>query len=291
MYHKKSVLPYILIAPAVLILILYSYLPLPYGIFLSVNRVTPGTGELKFSGFENYRMLFVDPYFWESLSTTLYYALISTVAMVFIGTIISLILNSKIKGTSTYMTIMFIPWVISDVVAGTTWTWLFNPDFGVLNYIFSPFGIKASDILNKPKYAIYAVVIVSVWKMLSYSTLLLLAGLQNVSNDLIEASKLDGCSGFATFRYITFPIFSPTVLVVTLLNLINCINQSGIILVLTDGGPLRSTETLALYLYKEAFTNFHLTNAASLSIVLAAMNMIIVAIYLYVSKKNRMVIS
>lgn len=186
-----------------------------------------------------------------------------------------------------YMTILFIPWIVSDVVAGFSWKWMLNADFGVLNYLFEPLHLKVSNLITKPEYAMIAVIMVTMWKQLAYSTILLLAGLQNVSKELLEAAKLDGCSGFQAFWYITFPIFSPILLVTTLLDIINFISQSGMLLVLTNGGPLRSTETLALYMFKEAFTNFHLTNASAISMVLAVINIMIVFIYFYINKKSR----
>lgn len=289
MFHtnKKSLLPYFLVAPVFIILLLYSYLPFPYTLYLSVNEVQPITGELNFVGSDNFRMILSDGNFWESMRNTGYFVLAATVAVIVLGTIAALILNSKIKGTSFYMTVLFIPWIVSDVVAGFSWKWLLNADFGILNYLFEPMGLKISNLITRPQYAMIAVIMVTVWKQLAYSAILLLAGLQNVSNDLIEAAKLDGCSGWQAFWRITFPIFSPILLVTVLLDMINFISQSGLILVLTNGGPLRSTETLALYLYKEAFTNFHLTNASAISMVLAVINILVVVVYFYTNKKSR----
>lgn len=164
---------------------------------------------------------------------------------------------------------------------------MLNADFGVLNYLFEPLHLRVSNLITKPEYAMIAVIMVTMWKQLAYSTILLLAGLQNVSKELLEAAKLDGCSGLQAFWYITFPIFSPILLVTTLLDIINFISQSGMLLVLTNGGPLRSTETLALYMFKEAFTNFHLTNASAISMVLAVINILIVFVYFYINKKSR----
>lgn len=289
MFHtkKKTKLPYLLAAPVFIILLLYSYLPFPYTLYLSVNEVQPITGEMKFVGLDNFKTILKDGNFWESMRNTGYFVIVAVTIVIVLGVVVALILNSKIKGTGVYMTILFIPWIVSDVVAGFSWKWLLNADFGILNYLLEPFGIRASNVINKPEYAMLAVIIVTVWKQLAYSTILLLAGLQNVSNDLIEAAKLDGCSGWQCFCYITFPIFSPILLVTVLLDAINFLSQSGLILVLTGGGPLRSTETLALYLYKEAFTNFHLTNASAISMVLAILNMAVVAVYFWANKKSR----
>lgn len=289
MFHtkKKTILPYLLVAPVFIILLLYSYLPFPYTLYLSVNRAMPITGELQFVGFDNFKTILRDGNFWESMRNTVYFVLVATLIVIVLGIIVALILNSKIKGTSIYMTILFIPWIVSDVVAGFSWKWLLNADFGVLNYLFEPIGLRVSNMITKPQYAMLAVIMVTVWKQLAYSTILLLAGLQNVSNDLIEASKLDGCSAWQSFWRITLPIFSPILLVTILLDMIQFLSQSGLILVLTNGGPLRSTETLALYLYKEAFTNFHLTNASAISMVLAVINITVVFVYFYTNKKSK----
>ncbi|MCI6006532.1 MAG: sugar ABC transporter permease [Blautia sp.] len=289
MFHTKktSKLPYFLVAPVMILLLLFSYLPFPYTLYLSVNETKPITGELQFVGIKNFKRLFRNKDFWESLGNTGYYVIVTTILVIVLGVIVALILNSKIKGTSVYMSILFVPWIVSDVVAGFCWKWLLNPDFGLLNALFEPFGIRASNLLMKPQYAMLSLIMVTVWKQLAYSTILLLAGLQNVSNDLIEASKLDGCNGWQSFWRITFPIFSPILLVTVLLDMINFISQSGLALVLTGGGPLRSTTTLALYLYDEAFDNFKLTNASTISMMMALLNIVVVCLYFYTNKKSR----
>lgn len=289
MFHtkKKTKLPYLLVAPVMILLLLFSYLPFPYTLYLAVNETKPITGELQFVGLKNFQRLLKNGDFWESLRNTGYYVIVTTVLVIVLGVIVALILNSKVKGTSVYMSILFVPWIVSDVVAGFCWKWLFNPDFGLLNAVFEPLGIRASNLLTRPQYAMLCLILVTIWKQLAYSSILLLAGLQNVSNDLLEAAKLDGCNGWQSFFRITFPIFSPILLVTVLLDMINFISQSGLALVLTGGGPLRSTKTLALYLYDEAFDNFKLTNASAISMSLAVLNILVVCIYFYANKKSR----
>lgn len=207
--------------------------------------------------------------------------------MLVLAIIIALILNAKIKGASFYLTVLFIPWVISEVIVGYTWKWLLNPDYGVLNYLLKPLHINASSLIGTTQYAMLGTVIVYIWRTLAYTTILILAGLQSVPGDCLEAASIDGCGRAKKFTKVIFPILSPTVLIVTLLNIINAISQSGIILVLTKGGPVRATETLALYLYKEAFINFQFSGAATISIVLSVINLLIVAAYLCLNKKNK----
>lgn len=285
MYQRKSKLPYLFLLPTLLILLMYSYAPVIYSVYLSFNNILP-SGETVFVGLQNYKALFSNPYFYESLRNTVVYLVGSTLLIVVVGLIVALILNSKVRGASAYLTILFIPWVLSDVVVGSTWTWLLNPDFGVLKYIFAPLGLNPSSLISSTKYAMVGVIMVTMWKMLAYTTLLLLAGLQNISTDYVEAAKLDGCSGWGVIRRITLPIMMPTIITVTLLSIINCINQTGIILVLTNGGPIRATETLALFLYREAFLNYNFNAATTLSLVLAVINIIIVVFYIRLTNQK-----
>lgn len=287
MIERRSKLPYFLLAPVILILMLFSYLPMPYSLYLSFHKLNTATGQYEFVGFANWKTMLGDVNFWESAQNSFWYVVIFTAIMVGLGLLVALILNARIPGTSFYMTVLFVPWVISEVIVGATWKWLLNPDYGVLNYLFSGFGMKFSTLLTSTDLALLGVAIVAVWRGLAYTTILMLAGLQNVPSDCLEAANLDGCSLWQRFTRVTLPIFAPTLLVVALLNIINAISQSGIILVLTKGGPVRATETLALYLYKEAFLNYQLSNAATMSIILAGINMIVVAIYLYANKKSR----
>lgn len=286
MKHRKTVLAYVFLLPTILILTLYSYCPVFYGIYLSLHKFSVNTGKMEFSGLENYIKIFQDNQLGQSLINTLVYTVGSTVVCIVFALIVAGILNTKIKGSFTYLTIMFIPWILSDVVVGSTWSWLFNPDVGVLNYLFKPFGLKPSVLLNDPRYAMIGVIVAALWKLLAYYTVLLLAGMQNLSKDYIEAARLDGCTSLQTIRYITLPIMAPTIITVTLLSVINGISQSGRILVLTNGGPVKSTQTLALLLYKEAFENFNFNGAAAMSMVLAVINIAVVFVYLKLTAKK-----
>ena len=279
MHSDRKYMPYLLVAPAILILITFSYAPLPFGFWLSVHKMIPATGEQVYVGLENFRTLLTNKNFWQSFTSTWQYVFVCTFVMLAVGTMVALALNTRIRGVSAYLTILFIPWVISEIVVSTTWRFMFHPDFGLLNYIFSPLGVRPSDMLVKPNLAMWGVAIVTLWKTLAYSTLLLLAGLQNISYEYTEASRIDGCNALTTFWYIILPLFRPTLMIVALLYIISCINQSGLLLTLTNGGPVRQTETLALYLYKQAFINYQLTKTASMSVILAAINSAVVIIY------------
>ncbi len=131
---KHSVVPYLFVLPVFLFMLLFSYAPMPYGWYLSVFKSELGTGKLIFAGLDNYRFIFSDPNFWESFFNTFEYTFISTFLLVTLGLITALVLDKKVKFSSTYLTIMFVPWIISDVVTGITWSWLLDASFGVMNY-------------------------------------------------------------------------------------------------------------------------------------------------------------
>jgi multiple sugar transport system permease protein len=207
--------------------------------------------------------------------------------LIILGLLLAVMLNRRIKFNSVYLTVLFIPWVISDVISGITWRWLFNSQFSLLDFLLSPFGIVPSSWITKAWGAMGIVTAVHIWRNLAFSVLLLLAALQNIGPELYEASKIDGATGWSAFRKITLPLIMPTLLTATLLILIGAINQTGMILVLTNGGPVRATETLGVFMYREAFMNYHLTGGAALSAVLAFINAVIAALYFAAMKYQR----
>jgi len=283
---NKSLAPFAFMGPTLLVLFVLSYLPLVYAFILAMSSSELGTGKLSFVGLQNIIALLKEKDFIESFFTTMKFGAVSTLMLVVLGLVLAIIFDSKVKFTSTYLTILFIPWVISPVVTGITWRWLFNVDYGLLNYLFQPFGLKVSNLVTKPSIAFLSISIVELWREIAYSTLLLLAGLQSISREYSESAKIDGCSWWQVIRYVTLPILRPTILVVALLLIIRCMNQTGTILVMTYGGPVRATETMSVYMYKEAFFNFHLTNAASISVVLSIINMIFVFAYFRLNRKS-----
>lgn len=286
MIKTKSKFPYLLIAPAILLLFVLSYLPMPYGFYLSVNESQIGSGKFTFVGLTNFISIFSSKDFWESFIVTGKYAFGYTFLTIVLGLGFALIFNKRVKGSGFYMTIIFIPWVVSEVVAGMTWRWLLNENFGLLDYILKPLMLKPSTLLSDPKLAVIGLVLVSVWKNVAYAMILNLASLQGISGELIEASKIDGCNSLKTFRFIILPLLKQGLLVLGLLSMVGAINQTGTTLILTKGGPVRATETLSMFMYREAFLNYHLNNAASISVILALINIIIAFFYFSASREK-----
>lgn len=283
---KNSIKPYLFIAPVILVLLTHIYFSLPYSMFLAVTKMELGTGKLSFTGLDNFKTIFTSNNFWESTEVTLKYAFFSTVILLVLSFFLALVFNNKFKLRSFYLTVLLIPWLISEVVTGLMWSWLFNGSYGLLNYIFSPIGIRPSDLLSQGKIAFFAISIVTIWQWASYATLMILAGLQNISKDVMEAARIDGAAAFQSLVRIILPLMKSTLMVVGLLVLIWSMGTTGLIMVMTQGGPVRATTTLSLYIYKQAFFYMNFPEASAISIALAAINSVFAVLYTIVSKKT-----
>jgi len=219
-------------------------------------------------GLSNYERLFRTPLVWQTFGNTLYY----TAVIVPVGTALALglalALNRGLRGIVVLRSLYFMPVISSTVAVSLVWGWLYNQQFGLINYLLSLVGITGPAWLADTTTAMPAVIIMSIWKGLGYNMVIFLAGLQGIPQELYEAAKIDGAGAWARFRYITFPLVSPTTFFIVVLSTIAAFQVFDQTFVMTGGGPAYSTTTLALYIYQNAFQWFHMGYAAALSYVL-----------------------
>jgi multiple sugar transport system permease protein len=197
------------------------------------------------------------------------------------GMFVALILNRKIKFTGIYLVIIIVPWVISDVVAGTMWRWLFLGGYGLLQHFIKinlPF--LGDSILTTASGAMSVVIIAGVWRGMAFTTLLSLGALQTVPNEIIESAALDGANRFQRFFRIIFPLIRPTVLVMVLLTSIQGVNNVGLIYAITNGGPGGATQTTAFYLLQTGWFQGDFGMGAAISVFLFAINLSLTILYL-----------
>ncbi len=262
-----------------------------------------GTGRQLFVGLQNFERLFSTPSFVQSLvHTTIFlvgYAFLAmTLALSF-----ALLLKQRVKLTPLYITLIFIPWIISDVIAGVVWRLFVVPDYGQLSPFFAnpklfgePNGISiltttardqiAPNIPFPPAPALIFLTIAAAWKILPFITLLLLAALQTVSSEVLDSAAIDGASGWQTLRRITLPLIRP-MLTVALFNLVlGGINGVGMVFSLTGGGPGTSTEVLSYLLYSIGFSKLDFGLAAALSVFIAVVNFLLITLILRTSRAN-----
>ena len=276
----------LLIAPSVLIVTLFILVPIVDSILKSFTayklaNIIKGTAP-KWNDFQNYIKLFESGVLTESAGITFKFVLITTTLSLVIGMTLALILNSDIKGARLFRSVMMTPWVVPTVISALVWIWIYQPQYGLFRYIVNlvTFG-RVSDfaMLNSSKTALTGVVLVALWKQIPLMTLLLLAGLQNVPNDILEAARLDGANGVQGFFKITVPYMSSVIQTSVSMTIIDNFKQFPLFWQMTSGGPNGSTTTLAVLSYKEAFIKHNFGSGAAVTTIWMILMILFVFVY------------
>lgn len=275
--QQRKIYPYLLVTPAMLVLFVVTLYPTLYSFYLSLNRVR--RGELEFVGLRNFQVIFQSSDFWESLRHTMTFGFFYIIITLTFAFILAMLFNRGLRLGGVYMTLVFIPWVLSEIVSGVVWRWMFYRDYGVLQNILGPlFG--GETLITQPAGAMGVVVAASVWRATAYVMLLILAGLQTIPAEIYEAAAIDGSGRWQSFWRITWPLIRPTTLVTMVLLTIESVNTVGMFLAITDGGPGRSTEVLSLHMYREALQFFHFGYGSALAVVMFFINALLGFFYL-----------
>jgi len=257
----------IFILPSLLGILLFNFIPTITSFYLSFTKWNL-LGVPKFIGLNNYISLFLDPLFYKVLYQTFIFVFFSVFLEIIISLFIAIILNSINIGKTFFRTVYFLPVITSMVAGSILWNWIFDPAYGFLNYVLSFVSIKPIFWLSDENWALFSIIIVSVWKNLGYSIVLIIAGLSNLPNECIEASKIDGASKYQTFLYVILPLLSPTIFMVTIVSLINSFQTFDSVYILTGGGPKNSTNIMVYWLYKNAFEYYNMGKASAIGYIL-----------------------
>jgi len=278
----KRKLAYMLVAPTLVIFAGVTLYPLLYSLqlsFYSWKLTRPSLGKV-FIGLGNYGEILYDSVFWHSLKITFYFTGATIILQFLIGLGLALLLNAEFKGKSIARSIVLMPLLLPPIAIGLMWRWLFNRELGIVNYFLSLVGISSRSWLGSPSLALFTVIMVDVWHLTPFVTLVLLAGLQTLSQELYDAAAVDGATRWQKFRYITLPLLRPVILVVLLLRTLGAFGAFPKIFALTKGGPGRTTEILGLLVYRASFKDFNMGYGAALSYVMLFFVMAIALFYL-----------
>ena len=265
MIQKESFWAWVFILPAFLGTFIFIIIPIfaSFGLsFIDWNLIN----KPKMVGLENYIGLFNDPVFYQVLWNTLYYALITAIFSIILPLMLAIALDRKIKGSSFFKTAYFIPFVTPMIVIGIVWTWIFDSNYGILNWVLGV-GDNIKWLYDK-NFAMPALIIVSVWKNIGYNMLIFLAGLQAIPESINEACEIEGATGIKRFFLVTLPLLSPTVFFVSIMTTISSFHVFDLIYLMTDGGPENSTSVLVYWIYKQAFEFFNIGKASAIAYVL-----------------------
>jgi len=283
-YGKYS--PYLFLLPAAIVLLVFFFIPFFHTFILSFQDYSNSIYEATFAGFDNYIKLFKSPIFYKVLLNTFVYLIVAVPILATLPLLLAILLNQKIRGVTLYKILIYLPVIVSIVVAAIAFKWLFA-ETGILNYIVTSFGFERIGWLTDPNWALYSVIIVTVWKGIGYYMMIYLAALMSVPQELYEACDIDGAGFFRKHLTVTVPHIMPTIALVTTISAISAMKVFAEIYVMTKGGPLNSSKTIVYYIYERAFENLDLGFASAMAVVLLLIVLAMSLVNILCFEKNR----
>jgi len=275
--RSNQLYPYFLLAPALVLIGAVSLYPTLYSFYLALTSVRKGV--MVFVGLDNFATILASRQFWHSLQLTLIFGAFYITLTMLISFILALIFNRGLSLGGLCMTLIFIPWVLSEITSGVMWRWMFYRDYGVLQRLIGPLFGNVT-LIATPAGAMGVVTAASVWRSTAFTMLLLLAGLQTIPKEVYEAASIDGATKWQAFWKVTWPLLRPTTLVTVVFLSIQVVNAVGMFLAITEGGPGNATEVLPLHMYREAIQYFHFGYGAALSVIMFLINAVLAVVYI-----------
>jgi ABC-type sugar transport system permease subunit len=271
------------VAPAALIIVLIVLVPLGRALWMSLfNIQLTRPGVEPFVGLGNYIDQLASGNFWGAVGRALFFTIASTALELLFGLALALLMDQPLRGRWLLRTIIILPWALPTIVNALMWRWIDNAEYGSLNALLTQTGIIShyQAWLSNSDTAMWMVIAADVWKLTPLVAILLLAGLQSVDREVVEVARVDGASGWQTFRLILLPLITPVILIVLVLRTMEAFKVFDIIWIMTHGGPANSTQSIAIYAYQTAYQGFDFGRGAALGYLIALVIMVLAAFYL-----------
>lgn len=284
-YYGKYT-PYLFILPSAIVLVLFFFIPFFQAFVLSFFDYSNNLYSPAFTGLNNYTELFHNPVFYKVLWNTFLYLFIAVPILAIFPLFLAVLINQKIRGITLYKILIYLPVIVSIVVAAIAFKWLYA-DQGILNYAANILGLNSIGWLTDPRFALYSVIIVTIWKGIGYYMIIYLASLMSVPTELYEACDTDGANFWTKHLTVTIPHIMPTIALVTTISAISAMKVFAEIYVMTKGGPLNSSKTIVYYIYERAFENLDLGFASAMAVVLLIIVMIFSLINIFCFERNK----
>jgi len=284
-YYKKYT-PYLFLLPAAAVLIVFFFIPFFQTFGLSFFDYSSSIYNPTFNGLDNYAKLFKEPIFYKVMFNTFMYLVIAVPFLVTFPLFLAILINQKIRGITLYKILLYLPVIVSIVVAAIAFKWLYAGQ-GILNYALSLIHLSPINWLVDTHWALFSVAVVTIWKGIGYYMMIYLASLMSVPQELYEACDIDGANFFTKHMTVTIPHIMPTIALVSTISTISAMKVFAEIYVMTKGGPLDSTKTIVYYIYERAFENLDLGYASALAVVLLVVVMIFSLINILCFEKNK----
>ena len=285
-HAKEYAWGYVMIAPLVIGLSVFYFYPV-FKVFFDSFHDVGAFNKSKWCGLANYQKMFQDPVMWQALGNTVKYVLIIVPCTIIIALILASFLNMGIKGRSFFRVVYFIPAITMGAAVAMIWRWMYNGDYGIINYILNLFGIESIRFLSNSKTALVSISVVSIGSTVGYNMIILLAGIQGISKSYYEAAAIDGANGIKQFLNITLPLVTPTLFFVMITTLISTFQTFDTIYMMVDKTSLamESTQSMVVYFYRNAFEYSKKGYASALAVFLFAIIMVITAFQMKMQTK------
>jgi multiple sugar transport system permease protein len=262
--------------PFLIVYAIFVIWPIIQGFRMSFfNWTLGGGGATAFLGLANYQELLGDPAFWSSLWVTIIFTLISTPLLVLIALGLALLVNRAIPAQGLFRTIFFAPFILPVSVVALIWSWLYQPGFGLINGTLTALGLQEVPWLSQPNTAMIAIIILTVWWTVGYNFVLYLAGMQQISREVLEAAQIDGAGGWSRIRWVTLPLLNRFTVMIIILQVIASLQLFTQTYLLTSGGPNYSTRSIIQYIYDSGFTSFRMGFASAMSYIFFALILVV----------------
>ncbi len=280
--HPINWTPYVFLALPLLLFLTWVIGPMIYSFYLSLTN-WDGLSDPRIIGLRNYERLFDDPVFYTALFNNFKWLISFITVPVIGGLALAMVLNSSIPGGRGIKAAFYSPYILAPVVVGLIFGWIYQPDGGLLNTVLEAVGLGAltSGWLSEPWLATWCIIAAAIWRQIGYVMTLYLTGLQGVDPSLIDASHVDGCTGWQTFRHVIWPLLAPVTVVVMVISVIDSLRSFDLVFVMTRGGPGNASTVLANFMYIEAFNNYKMGYGAAIAVILFLISAIFIFIYLW----------
>jgi len=270
----ETIAGYLFVLPNLIGFAIFGLFPIGFAAYIALTDWSLSSAP-QFIGLRNFQTMLTDRLFWLALKNSFYYTFGAVPFGVFAAFWLALLMNRKIRGMVIFRTAAFLPQITLTVAVAVVWNWIYHPEFGLFNFLLKLIGIEGPRWIYSSAWAMPAVIIMSNWQGIGFATLILLAGLQGIPEELHEAASIDGANGWQKLRFVTVPLLTPTIFFVVVTSLIGAFQSFDQFFILTKGGPANATTPLPLYIFQNGFQYFKMGYGAALSFVLFVIILII----------------
>lgn len=271
-------------APAAVVIVVFGAVPIVWSIVLSFEHVSLGPGG-RFTGLANYRAMAHDAVVRQAIGHTFVYTALFVPITMVVGLLLAVAMNRKIRFISLYRTAAYVTMAVSTINEALIFLWLFDPSYGLVNYVGHVLGLPQQQFLNSPSEALGVIVVMTVWGWTGFAVVIYLAALQGIPQTVLDAASMDGAGAWATFRRITVPLLSPASLFLAVWLTINALQLFDEVYVSTQGGPVGATTVIVYYIYQQGFQYFNVGYASAIALILLLITLVVTAVQFRIGRR------